>query len=107
MPVVVDHTLSTCNHLVSTSQRTAFMDGKKLVAIISDAASTGTDMHIFIPFRAYWTGNVAIHSSGISLHADMGVGNQCRRFHITMELAWSAEKAVQQLGRTHRANQSR
>lgn len=61
----------------------AFQDGKKRILIFSDAGGTGK-----------------------SYHADLRAKNQQQRVHYLLQPGWSAPKAVQGFGRTHRSNEA-
>lgn len=91
------------------AEKNAFMDGSKLIAIVSDA---GEKHHYHHPLRKQALGITDSNTSfagstGISLHASHQVANQRRRNHITLELPYSSDKFIQQLGRSHRSNQVR
>lgn len=60
----------------------AFQDGEKRILIFSDAGGTGK-----------------------SYHADRRAKNQQQRVHYLLQPGWSAPKAVQGFGRTHRSNE--
>ncbi|MGH9946424.1 MAG: strawberry notch family protein [Pyrinomonadaceae bacterium] len=68
--------------LLNLHEKNAFQNGDKRIAIMSEVASTGD-----------------------SLHAGKQVGNKQRRLHIAAELKWSADKQIQDFGRTHRTGQ--
>lgn len=70
------------NRLINLHEKNCFQNRDKRVAIMSEVASTGD-----------------------SFHASRKVRNQDRRLHIAAELKWSADKQVQDFGRTHRTGQ--
>lgn len=108
----------TSHEQVNVHEKTAFLQGKKRIAIISEAASSGISLHADHRFRnqqrRYVLANlcstiqISLMALGILLFSALtsGVRHARIRYHITLELAWSAEKMLQQFGRTHRSNQA-
>jgi predicted RNA methylase len=71
------------NKAKSDSEAQEFQDGKRRILIFSDAGGTGR-----------------------SFHADLGAKNKQKRIHYLVQPGWRADKAIQGLGRSHRANQA-
>ncbi len=70
------------NRLINLHEKNSFQNKDKRIAIMSEVASTGDN-----------------------LHASRKARNGQRRYHIAAELKWSADKQVQDFGRTHRTDQ--
>jgi hypothetical protein len=71
------------NSNAKEAETSAFQDGQKHILVFSGAGNTG---------RSY--------------HADLRAKNQQQRIHYLIQAGWSASKATQGFGRTHRSNQA-
>lgn len=96
------------NDRLNIVEKRKFMEAKKSVAIISDAASTGISVSIICIILLFSLLHFlhdlqTHHFSTLQLHADRRCNSSHkRRVHFTIELPWAADKAIQQLGRSHR-----
>ena len=98
--------------MVNVAERELFQGGEKKVAVISEAASAGISLHADRRVKNKVTAaaiGLRFPAAGAPAplsHADFPCcASQARRVHLTLELPWSADKAIQQFGRSHRSNE--
>jgi hypothetical protein len=92
-------------------EKRKFMDGKKLVAIISDAASTGISLHADSRCQSKHKRRVHFTIEVCEMQMDtlikvLNVVACLIYFLDALQLPWAADKAIQQLGRSHRSGQT-
>lgn len=101
------------NDRLNIVEKRSWMDGKKSVAIISDAASTGISLHADSRCksshkrRVHFTievNELFLFCESV-LYCHLLICVDVFTISIIHQLPWAADKAIQQLGRSHRSGQ--
>jgi len=92
--------------ITGRQQRVIFDDKGKFKIEKRGAAAVAADGKAFIDLKKRVLVFSQAGGTGFSFHSDRRFKNQQQRVHYIMQAGWSADKAVQGLGRSNRTNQA-